>query len=163
MAHEDDIPRLAAAGAGRRAHKRAVRRLSKAEAIGALLPLADEALRSAVDEPGATNQLERFLSPATAIEWARMRLQEVTTFVHGGPAPAAFPPEEIHGAVHGRPPRARAAMDAVLALRDACSVQRGFEKHVIAAALDLVRAGLAFEIVDGALRDAYRAHSARTR
>lgn len=163
MAHEDDIPRLDAAGAGRRAHKRAVRRLSKGEAIGALLPLVGEALRRAAEEPGATNQIERFLSPSTAVEWARMRLQEVSAFVEGGGALTALPREETYAAVHGRPPAARAVMDAVLALRDACSVRSGFEKLVIAAAVDLVHAGLAVERVDTALRDAYRAHAERPR
>lgn len=136
-------------------HRRAVRRLTKAAAIGALLPLAAEALDRAVSErPAATNQ--SYPSPAEVAECARPLLAALDGFVRDRTTPV--PSVERHPLTIGQTARVRAAIAATLELAEAARAKQAFDRHVVNAALCLMEAGV--ERVEATLLAAYAEHEA---
>ncbi len=136
-------------------HRRAVRRLTKAAAIGALLPLAAEALdRAALERPAATNQ--SYLSPADVVACARPLLAALDGFVRD--QTTAAPSVERHPLTIGQTAPVRAAIEATLGLAEAARAKQAFDRHVVNAALCLMEAGV--ERVEATLLAAYAQHEA---
>lgn len=129
--------------------------------MGALIALAREAHERVSEVRVMRNQAQRYASVQESIAWASRLLDGLAASFDGGPKLEALPPD-LRRWLGGKPPAARAAVQASVDLHRAVTARLHFERHVIAAALALSAAGIDMSRVDGALRDAYaRAASAR--
>lgn len=139
---------------GRRAYKRAIRRLTKRSAIRPLLPVARRSVERIRPLGGATNQHDRYASTSDAADWALARIDDLHAFVDDGPPPQLPPRHDLHRFTGGRPPRASAAIRAVVELCMAATAPRAFDRLVIQAALSLVDSGEPSSAVELALHEA---------
>lgn len=133
---------------GRRAFKRLIRGRTKSAALRPLIPFARASLERVRVAAGASNQSERYASGSVAADWAAGVLDALEIFVQTGKSPGEIMP---HRYVSGRPPKASAAVRAVVEMHHAAGAQKGFDKLVVQAALSLIASGESANDIESAL------------
>ncbi len=132
----------------RRAFKRLIRGRTKRAGLRPLLPFARACLERVRVATGASNQSERYSSGPDAADWAAGVLDALETFVQTGESPSAISP---HRYVSGRPPKASAAMRAIVEMHHAACARKGFDKLIVQASLSLIASGESANDIESAL------------